>query len=576
MDLYSSESDRAAFVKLLKNDLVIYERLSHSAVCSPASDNLIGMHAGSIDTDDEIEAVFASGNTMDESLMQRIFLRIMQRAEKSTTATTHPSAPCRWLSHLRMLDQAAFDNIVSSHLHTLLSNFPQQSLPRGVSMLMAADCYDIARIVDCLKEGAPARSHCAMLTLLAAPPDHDLGVSDAERYHLCRQQRQFRQDNPTKMKAMLIKASPVLNFDHNATWLIDVVAALQGQVSTSEPLPATLGTLYEGILLKLDGHAFSATQLTTELVISHANALNAPLCAAWLSCHPTQAQSAQAALNKSARSGSGVWPLLLGACPAGVVSELHTGALEALLKENTRVPDENNIAIFDVTHSLLKQTVDQSVFTTIANKLKAIAKVVSSGNEDPALFRQVETLLHVVLLCTSASKADVHAQGRAYIVIALCSILSLSSMENNSDLAEYITDIAGTLIDHLSCEVISHMSRSAHNAGLKPSAIASCFGAPPQRDSSWLVLASAVQPSGGQQARALLKPGMAVAGPGTATRNPALPQSTARSLRPGQQNAELKYTPFSVRRWEVMPDPTPVIGENDSSLSLTLFGARKA
>lgn len=33
---------------------------------------------------------------------------------------------------------------------------------------------------------------------------------------------------------------------------------------------------------------------------------------------------------------------------------------------------------------------------------------------------------------------------------------------------------------------------------------------------------------------------------------------------------------FPVKSWELLQDPTPIMGENDTSLSLTLFGARKA
>lgn len=33
---------------------------------------------------------------------------------------------------------------------------------------------------------------------------------------------------------------------------------------------------------------------------------------------------------------------------------------------------------------------------------------------------------------------------------------------------------------------------------------------------------------------------------------------------------------FPVRRWETLPDATPLMTENDTSVSLTLFGARKA
>lgn len=33
---------------------------------------------------------------------------------------------------------------------------------------------------------------------------------------------------------------------------------------------------------------------------------------------------------------------------------------------------------------------------------------------------------------------------------------------------------------------------------------------------------------------------------------------------------------FPVRRWETLPEATPLMTENDTSISLTLFGARKA
>jgi mediator of RNA polymerase II transcription subunit 12, fungi type len=36
-----------------------------------------------------------------------------------------------------------------------------------------------------------------------------------------------------------------------------------------------------------------------------------------------------------------------------------------------------------------------------------------------------------------------------------------------------------------------------------------------------------------------------------------------------------KLTPFPLRRWEMLGEPTPNVGENDTSLSLTLFGARR-
>ena len=37
-----------------------------------------------------------------------------------------------------------------------------------------------------------------------------------------------------------------------------------------------------------------------------------------------------------------------------------------------------------------------------------------------------------------------------------------------------------------------------------------------------------------------------------------------------------KLMDFPVKSWELLADPTPGMGENDTSLSLTLFAARKA
>jgi mediator of RNA polymerase II transcription subunit 12 len=43
----------------------------------------------------------------------------------------------------------------------------------------------------------------------------------------------------------------------------------------------------------------------------------------------------------------------------------------------------------------------------------------------------------------------------------------------------------------------------------------------------------------------------------------------------GADTQKEKLAPFALRRWEMLGEPTPNVGENDTSLSLTLFGARK-
>ena len=43
----------------------------------------------------------------------------------------------------------------------------------------------------------------------------------------------------------------------------------------------------------------------------------------------------------------------------------------------------------------------------------------------------------------------------------------------------------------------------------------------------------------------------------------------------GAASAGEKLRPFTFRRWEILNEPTPNVGENDTSVNLVLFEARK-
>ena len=60
-----------------------------------------------------------------------------------------------------------------------------------------------------------------------------------------------------------------------------------------------------------------------------------------------------------------------------------------------------------------------------------------------------------------------------------------------------------------------------------------------------------------------------------------LQMSTTSYLPSATKGEETKATatttsPFTLRKWEMMPDATPLLTENDTSLSLTLFATKKA
>lgn len=58
------------------------------------------------------------------------------------------------------------------------------------------------------------------------------------------------------------------------------------------------------------------------------------------------------------------------------------------------------------------------------------------------------------------------------------------------------------------------------------------------------------------------------------TRPMPLP-ATARPSSATDAPANATTAPFQLRRWELLPDAAPNIGENDTALSLRLFDARR-
>ena len=88
--------------------------------------------------------------------------------------------------------------------------------------------------------------------------------------------------------------------------------------------------------------------------------------------------------------------------------------------------------VLDLTHSLLKQPIDQGLLGSLANKLKTLPKLLTSPSDVDAAFERLETLLHITILCgQSSAEGDTSMQGRALIALALCSVLSTPALESN-------------------------------------------------------------------------------------------------------------------------------------------------
>lgn len=131
------------------------------------------------------------------------------------------------------------------------------------------------------------------------------------------------------------------------------------------------------------------------------------------------------------------------------------------------------------------------------------------------------------------------------LLLALSNLLLLPPISTHEDIADYVFDVLAILTDSVTDEVRSQCIQILRDRNqVKDSRLQFIFGYSERVEGEWL--------------QSLTTP-------------PYQPGSRAEET---QQAAPIKL-PYTVRRWEMVQEATPLIAENDASLSLTLFGARE-
>ncbi|RKF59094.1 Mediator of RNA polymerase II transcription subunit 12 [Golovinomyces cichoracearum] len=157
------------------------------------------------------------------------------------------------------------------------------------------------------------------------------------------------------------------------------------------------------------------------------------------------------------------------------------------------------------------------------------------------------TLAHTTLF--EANKT-LH-ESRAKIILALAAIfLRLQGFDADNDIIEELIeqtyDLALHFVDHLSDDLRQQCIRSLHDAGSNPH-ISYLFSH----------VLNPSEPMVLYQKERLFN------------------LHSNENFDDVSSTGNEKLVPFSMRRWEILGESTPNVGENDTSLSLTLFGARR-
>jgi mediator of RNA polymerase II transcription subunit 12 len=597
---------RSRDLQLLNSDLAVHEQQHHMAVCSPASDNLVGMQAGALDSDAEIDAVFESGNSMDEQTMHRVFLRVIERAGKSDApVATLESNVCRWLHQLRSVDSTGFEKLATEYVSaTVLKSQFDTTATSGIAALVASRCLSFDAVAG-VGSPAPPKTAVFVLHLLAAPLP-SAGLSMTEAYAFSLQQIRFVDDHPDDVVSLVRRAADDVPFSFRSDWMLDLILRIitnhpnkLRKIFTeslpSQPVHPATAQMCKA-LLSQDQSGPAASDLDACEIIRSANALNAPISIGWLRLYTNTQISAIAGVEDAVKSAllqavaekSEVWPQLISAAKPENLREIHVWARNNILTELNAAQEgraiegegaiEQLCQVLDVTYDAVKGQDDTQILTLLTERLKAQERLLSeleateSDHQDQlvSITRRLNILLH---LCTlpgqSEASSDSARQARAQLVAALCNLLLHPRLQQQQQsLADYIHDVAVLHADALPEETLSTLARQIPQTDPSVRSLLGSSNASASSTTPNLALASRAVPTQTQQQRALARrqPPVQGTGGGGGGGGPARPPP----------NVERKLTPFPLRNWEIVSDSTPVMGENDCAVSLGLFGARRA
>jgi mediator of RNA polymerase II transcription subunit 12, fungi type len=584
----------------LSQELLRINRKTAADACSPVSEHMAEvLQSSESEFSDEVEKVLASGTYMETSTLKRLFQVIMSRIEASWAKSSVQQRNCTsLLSRLRNFDMKQFDALMKAWLWKFLQYPKRPEMAHVLGPLISADCLDIGDIImsseAALELSSEQRNPSiaskiafeTLALLLGTPIESDvMSINDA--YYLGIRRLHFQKDNPQKALAVVQRAvelcPPTADYDHDSpvslcrseqmrkflrhTVLSDLDTVIQELILPLAKIsrPETSEQLINLIEPLLDPEAGNKTQERTlayriEHTLRLADDLTLPFCqlelqmifateaGEWANeensstgCLEAFERAVDSAIASNNRSWTSIIPMLdiqiarhlcqraerlLFQLVPSIKGEDSNGSLSG---ENDDLAKKLLFVIHATTYSMQANR-NSHLASQIVEKLNDIWQIASHGTEEsrsgvidkwlPLMLDFIT--LHINMFDNSKSSSEL----RSRMLLSLSALLLELQTCAKSLVLQRIFDVAILLVDDLSDDARLNCIRSLKDKTFNPR-IEYIFGysAPPN---DWLQLS---------------------------------------------QNGKL--IPYPLRRWEILSEPTPIVGENDTSLSLTLFKARK-
>ncbi|KAJ3562240.1 hypothetical protein NPX13_g8639 [Xylaria arbuscula] len=609
----------------LRNELLLADRSNAADASSPLSDNMATqLQDDETELGEQIEKL-ANYTSADRHTMDRLFHTIVSKIVNCWTKGDERQRPYSiLLSRLRVFDTQYFDTLMKDWVQHIRKLTRRAPIAQMYPLLVSSGCLSLATLLATAlrSQGQATQQSSAVgsastymqeiLQMLMMPlvPDQIIALDDCYRFRIIQEQARLEY---AKEVMLLVRGSlaeyaasrnqqpprPQPLDDEKVKShlfellrdlvLIDPQAASQ-TLSLKSP-DAKLATLIEALTTKLLVPHGGGGQKTFEQVLELANEFTLPFCQVKLSLNlaihdpstPEGAEKLQAqfeqlsvAMDNAIEADNIMWTGMLSYLSSDITLHLKNRAearfldlfpsMKALPFDEAGSKGDIHMAenLLTVVDSVLRGVLMSKLppFSSgIADKLTDLWEILASSNEECAglkaavLAHWLPLLLSFLALQAPQSPAAIDLSKlsgndtRARILIILAGIMLELDKYQAARLGPRVFDIALVLADNLPEEARLQCVRAVKDYTADPRLrYLFSFSADPAEN---LMLAHREKPPAGVHERRMM------------------------AMNLGMGMPPEKLTPFTFRRWEILNEPTPNVGENDTSLSLTLFDARK-
>ncbi|GKT46001.1 mediator of RNA polymerase II transcription subunit 12 [Colletotrichum spaethianum] len=520
---------------------------------------------------EEIEKLLTSGTSVDRPTMDRLFQTVVGRLETCwSNSPDRQRAYSALLGRLRIFDTQHFDVRMTDWVHHISALKARPALVDIYPLLISMGCLTLPIILTttsidtgriALNSIGPINSTTTyiqeVLHLTTMPLTAKTALTPEETYRFYIQQqvapRQNHKDMVVLVRNALVEYSrlqgaadpallPLANpgFKNSVLELLKLLVlrdppSVVQALGTKTPEPASTSLFAQITSKLLLPDSSDESPLTFETVLELANEFTLPFCQLKLS------------IGLSAdRSLLSVVEAILRGRPAVRTSQLTSGMVEKLaeLWEILAAGDDDKR---ELRASILRYWLPAllrfiTLHTTANEPVSAATQAQAANNMKPPTNAAVFEIRARILVVLSGLTLELDS-------------LALQDPQTGRLLSQQVFDLALLLIDtlpedaRLQCVRVLLTGGTMQNPASSDARLQYLFShMPPQTEQ--FVLAHRQQPATQQN------------GPP----RPKIPIS--------MQGTD-KLTPFIYRKWEMLSEPTPNVGENDTALSLTLFEAIK-